>query len=52
MQKYQGYFKSFASLGRSPACGNTAVPKLRAHVTEGILSAHAKFRGNWLKITR
>ncbi len=32
-------------------CGNTVAPKLHAHVAEGIQSAHAKFRGNLLKIT-
>ncbi len=32
------------------ACGNIVTPKLRAYVTEGIPSAHAKFHCNWLKI--
>ncbi len=30
---------------------NTAPPKLRAHVIEGILSARAKFHYSWLKKT-
>ncbi len=33
-------------------CGYTAVLKLCTHVTEGIPSIHAKFCGNWLKITQ
>ncbi len=39
-------------LHRQPffACGNTVAPKLHAHVTEGILSAHTKFCSNRLKI--
>ncbi len=32
-------------------CGNTVVPKLRAHVTEGIPSAHVKFSSNQLEIS-
>ncbi len=33
------------------ACGDTMVLKLCADVTEGIWSAHMKFRSNQLKIT-
>ncbi len=46
---YKGYFKNVASLSYSPHVVTLAL-KLRAHVTESILGAHAKFHSNQLNI--
>ncbi len=48
---YEGYFKDFASLSHSLHAVNTVMSKLRAHVTEGIQSAHENFHSNLLKVT-
>ncbi len=44
-------FQKFCTAQPFSIRGNTVMLNLHTHVTEGILSAHAKFRSNPLKIT-
>ncbi len=46
----QGVLQKFCITQPFFACGNTMAPKLSAHVTEGILSANAKFCSNQFKM--